>query len=211
MSSSAMAESDIETRLAFDHLTLALKGIRPIIWLLPLITLATVITFSNWIAWPRLLAWSALVVTSIVPYALLTRSFLNRGSASSRSIRYWHCLICPTYALQAGAWATLPYFLWLPGDDFNHCMIEMLLGCSVGSIPPFYSASRPLMALGFAIYGGALVVTPLFGNSPAMHSLLLIAAPYVALLWISPKSSPEASSFRKRRSTWVIWFQTPCG
>jgi signal transduction histidine kinase len=76
----------------------------------------------------------------------------------------------------------LAYFFWLPGNDLNHCIIIMILGCTVGGILTFYGASRPLTLTAFLVYGLPFLVTPLFGQGRIFHWLPVIIGPYLGFL-----------------------------
>ena len=79
---------DLETRVAFDQLTLVVLGLRPFAWIVPAISLITAITFSNWIAWPKLAIWLGLVAAGSATKKLAINRYLGRGTLHPRGIAY---------------------------------------------------------------------------------------------------------------------------
>jgi two-component system cell cycle sensor histidine kinase PleC len=177
------APRDLETRVAFDQLTLVLLGLRPFAWIVPTITLVTAVTFSSWIAWPKLATWFGVVAAGSVIKKLAIDGFFGREAFAPRPIAYWNRLCCLASAAHGSAWISLAYFLWLPGDNLNHCIIIMVLGCTVGGITTFYGASRPLTLTAFLVYGLPFLVAPLFGEGRIFHCLPLIIGPYLGFLF----------------------------
>jgi two-component system, cell cycle sensor histidine kinase PleC len=185
MSASGMkdgaARCDLETRVAFDQLTIVLLGLRPFAWIVPTISLLTAVTFSGWVAWPKLATWFGLVAAGSVVKKLVIDRFIGRTALPPHEIAYWNRLCCLGSAALGSAWVSMAYFLWLPANSLNHCVI-MILGCTVGSILIFYSASRPLTLTTFLVYGLPFLVTPLFGEGRIFHFLPLIIGPYLGFL-----------------------------
>jgi two-component system cell cycle sensor histidine kinase PleC len=187
------ARCDLETRVAFDQLTLVFLGLRPIAWVVPTISLMTAITFSGWVAWPKLASWVGLVVAGSITKKLAIKRFLGRAALPPREIAYWNRLCSLACAAHGIAWVSMAYFLWLPGNDLNHCVIILILGCTVGSILTFHSASRPLTLTTFLVYGLPFLVTPLFGEERTFHFLPLIIGPYLGFLaYIANRAHREA-------------------
>ena len=173
---------DLETRVAFDQLRLVVLGLRPFSWIVPIIALITAVTFSGWIAWPKLAIWFCLVAVGSATKKFAIDRFLCREALSPRGIAYWNRFCCLCSAAHGGAWVSMAYFLWLPANDLNHCIVIMILGCTVGSIMTFYSASRPLMLMALLVYGLPFLVTPLFAEGRIFHCLPLIIVPYLGFL-----------------------------
>ena len=177
------ALDDLETRVAFDQLTLVLLGLRPFAWIVPIMALATALTFSSWIAWPKLAVWFGLVAAGGVVKKLAIDSFLGREPSPEQGIGYWNRLCCLASATHGSAWISLAWFLWLPGNNLDHCIIIVILGCTVGGIMTFYGASRPLTLTAFLVYGLPFLVAPLFGEGRIFHCLPLIIGPYLGFLF----------------------------
>ena len=173
---------DLETRVAFDQLTLVVLGLRPFAWIVPVITLITAVTFSGWIAWPKLAIWFGLVAAGSAVKKFAINRFLGRETLPPRGIACWNRFCCLCSAAHGGAWVSMAYFLWLPANDLNHCIIIMILGCTVGSIMTLYSASRPLMLTAFLVYGVPFLATPLFAEGRIFHYLPFITVPYLGFL-----------------------------
>lgn len=173
---------DLETRVAFDQLNSVVLGLRPFAWIVPVITLITAVTFSGWIAWPKLAIWFGLVAAGSAVKKFAINRFLGRETLPPRGIACWNCFCCLCSAAHGGAWVSMAYFLWLPANDLNHCIIIMIFGCTVGSIMTLYSASRPLMLTAFLVYGVPFLATPLFAEGRIFHYLPFITVPYLGFL-----------------------------
>ena len=87
------------------------------------------------------------------------------------------------------ALASLTYLLWLSGDDLNHCTIMLVLDCSLSAAVPYFSASRPLAPITFAIFGSALLGTAIFAGTPAYHALALVILLYFLILYLILRES----------------------
>ena len=171
------------SQIAFDQLELVLRSMKEIEWARPGIAIALALTFSSWIAWPRLAFWIGLVIVGGIPASLTDRRFLARSAFDARSAPQWQRLFCLSHASYAVTWTSLAYFLRLPGNDLNHCMIVMALGCTVSSVVPLFGPCRPLSLTLFAIIGSGFLGAALSGGNPAYHTLALAIAGYLALLF----------------------------
>jgi hypothetical protein len=161
----ANTSAERASQIAFDQLELVLRSMKAIEWARPGIAIALALTFSGWIAWPRLAFWVALVFVGGIPASLTDRRFLARSA--SRSAPQWQRLFCLSHAAYAATWTSLAYFLRLPGNDLNHCMIIMALGCTVSSVVPLFGPCRPLSLTNFAIIGSGFLGAALFEANPA--------------------------------------------
>jgi two-component system cell cycle sensor histidine kinase PleC len=70
----------------------------------------------------------------------------------------------------------------LPGNDFNHGMIMMALGCSVSAAVPLFGPCRPLSLTVFAIFGSGFLGTALFGGTPEYRAFALVILVYLVLV-----------------------------
>jgi two-component system, cell cycle sensor histidine kinase PleC len=180
----AVISSERISQLAFDQLELVVKSMTAREWARPVIGIALTLTFSRWIALPQLALWLALVFVGGIPATLMDRRFLTRPASCTRSAAQWQWTFCLAHAPCAAAWASLAYFLWLPGNDLNHYIIIMALGCSVSAVGPLFGSCRPLSLSVFVIFGSVFLGTTLLAGTSDDHALAIVILAYLALLFL---------------------------
>jgi two-component system, cell cycle sensor histidine kinase PleC len=182
LSAIAAAQAEQHARLAMDELRIALNNTRPNKWIIPIIGALLCVMFAHWVSIPILATWMALVIASLVPMQLVGVIFLKRDPPASE-MREWRlrCMI-GNIAFMA-CWAAMGPLFWVPGDNFNHVMVMLILACTLAGDTALMSASRPLAISGSIIYGGVLVVLPLFEGGLVYNTLSALAAFYTLYMF----------------------------
>lgn len=179
----AVVKAERASQLVFGQLELVLRSMKASLWVRPVIGVALAVSYSRGIVSPRPAIWLALVLAASIPSALTARRFLARSASAARSAAQWRRLYCLTYAPFALAWTSQAYFLWMPGNVVNHCMIILTLGCSVSVTIPFLGACLPLAATAFAIIGSGFLGAAFLTGTPGHQTLALVVTVYLALLF----------------------------
>ena len=179
----AVITAERASQLAFDQLELVTRGMHARDWARPAITVALVLIFARSVAWPNLASWLVLTLAGSIPPVLTDKSFLARPACVTRSAAQWQRLLCFSHGVYAAAWTSMAYFLWLPGNDFNHGLIMMALGCSVSAAVPLFGACRPLCLTICAIFGSGFLGTALFGGTPDYQLFALVIIVYLGLIF----------------------------
>jgi two-component system cell cycle sensor histidine kinase PleC len=172
---------DRAAKLMLDQLALALRNLRPNHYLMPVFAAIIGVIFSRWAPLDRLTIWFALVTLSVVPLGVVSRAF-RHSNAGASSARRWVWRATTAYAVFAAGWGSMGFFLWAPAGDLNHLIIIMLLACTIAGNAALASASKPLAIACFAIYGTALVATPLREGGFIYNGLAALAVLFVLYL-----------------------------
>jgi two-component system cell cycle sensor histidine kinase PleC len=178
----AVITAERASQLAFDQLELVLRSMKAHLWVRPVIGIVLALAFSRGIASPKPAIWCALVIAAGIPSTLMARRFLARSASSARSAAQWQRLYCLSYVLFAMAWTSQAYFLWKPGNVFNHCMIILSLGCSVSVVVPLLGACLPLALSAFAIFGSGFLGAAFLSGTQGYQAFSLVVIVYLALL-----------------------------
>ncbi|HEY2035318.1 MAG TPA: ATP-binding protein [Rhizomicrobium sp.] len=173
----AVTREEQPARLALDELRIALNNTRPNKWIMPILGALLCVMFSRWVSVPILAAWMALMIAGLVPMQLIGATFLKRDPPPSQ-MRAWRlrCVIGNMAFMLC--WAAMGPIFWIPGDNFNHMMIVLVLACTLAGDTALMSASRPLAISGSLIYGGMLVFLPLLEGGLVYNALSALALFY---------------------------------
>ncbi len=85
------------------------------------------------------------------------------------------------FSFTAG-WASMGYFLWVPGHDLPCLVVLMVLACTVAGNGALVGASRPLTIVSYGSYGLALFLTPLQSGGIVYNGISLLAVLYVGYM-----------------------------
>jgi two-component system cell cycle sensor histidine kinase PleC len=170
-----------QAKLTLDQLALALRNLRPNHYLMPVFAAVICVMFSRWIVAARLEIWFALLVLSVIPLGVVSYGFRRRApEPSAAKVWVWRATVA--YGVFAVGWASMGYFLWAPAGDLNHLLIIMLLACTLAGNAALAGASKPLSIAALAIYGTALVVTPLRAGDLLYGGISVLAVVFVFYL-----------------------------
>jgi two-component system cell cycle sensor histidine kinase PleC len=169
-------------KLARDQLGLALRNLKPNIWLMPIFAAIMLVMFARWVPIPTLTLWWAVVAAGGVPLGVICRNFLQAESGEASGEIRWVQIATASYFLFAVSWASFGFIFWPAGDDLNHMLIILLVAATLAGNSALVGASKPLTITGYAVYGIALIVLPLFEGGIIYDGLSLMAFIYVCYL-----------------------------
>ncbi len=168
-------------KLALEQLGLALRNLRPNAWMMPALAAVICAMFHQWISAPRLAVWIALVVIACIPLGIVARRF---GETDSQVVDSRKRVLVSTiayFSFTAG-WASMGYFLWVPGHDLPCLVVLMVLACTVAGNGALVGASRPLTVVSYGSYGLALFLTPLQSGGLVYNGIALLAVLYIGYM-----------------------------
>lgn len=148
---------------------------------MPVFAAVICVMFSRWIVTAQLEIWFALLVLSVIPLGFVTHAF-HRRAPEPAAAKAWVWRATVAYSVFAVGWASMGYFLWAPAGDLNHLLIIMLLACTLAGNAALAGASKPLSIVALAIYGTALVATPLRAGDLLYSGISVLAVVFVSYL-----------------------------
>ncbi|GEM_PF-1193847 len=170
-----------DSKLSLDQLRLALRNLRPNAWLMPIFATIMCVMFARWVPVAKLGIWWSLVTLGGIPLGVVCTKFLREpeGRISQTS---WVRHATRGYALFAVSWASMGYFLWVPGNDSDHMIVLLVLGCTLAGNAALIGASLPLTIIGLTTYSCAMVLSPLQEGGMLFDGLALMALLYSGYL-----------------------------
>ncbi len=170
-----------DQRLVLDQLGLALRNLRPNVWMMPALAAVICIMFRQWISTPRLILWFALVTLGCIPLGYVARRY-GRLGRSTRGARRRVIESTLGYLAFTISWWSMGYFLWVPDLDLPRLLVIMFLACTVAGNGALVGASRPLSITAYASYGTALIATPLQSGGFIYHGIAALAVLYIGYM-----------------------------
>jgi len=170
-----------DDKLAFDQLRLALKNLRPNVWLMPVFAVVICVLFSRWIALPTRLLWFAIVAVGGVPLGIIAYGVPQGIPAESVDRRWVGRAVC-AYFLFTMSWSSLGMMFWRPGNDLDDLLILLLLACTLAGNSALVGASLPLTINGYVVYGVSLIILPLLRGGLVFDSIAVMAALFVGYM-----------------------------
>ena len=168
-------------RLAHEQLALALRNLRPNAWLMPILGAIICAIFRQWIDPFRLAAWLAIIVIAGIPLGMVSYRF-GGSEIDATDVKREILVSSATYFVFTTSWASMVVFLWAPNSDLNHMIVLLVLACTVAGNGALVGASKSLLATSYAVYGVALVLTPLQTTGMLYQGLSLLALFYVTYM-----------------------------
>jgi two-component system, cell cycle sensor histidine kinase PleC len=177
MTDTAAIAAPHQLRLACDQLGLALRNLKPNHWLMPVFGAIIWVMFARWVSTPVLSLWLGLVMVGGAPLGWVVGRYstLPREQASAA---LWARYATLAYLLFTISWSAMGMLFWRRGDDLNHMLIMLIIGCTLSGNLALVGASRPLTTVGYAIYGSTLVLLPLQEGGIIYDGLALLALLY---------------------------------
>ncbi len=168
-------------RLAREQLRLALANLAPNAFVMPLFSAVICALFARWISLTDLLAWWSLVTLGGVPLGIVGAKFLS-ASPEAGDTRIWIRSATSSHLLFALCWSSMALFLWTPGSDLNHLLLQLILACTLAGNMALSGACRPLTINGYAVHGLAFVLVPWREAGPTDALLSLLALLFVCYM-----------------------------
>ena len=167
--------------LARDQLRLALASLAPNLYVMPVFAAILGVLFSRWVALPALVGWGCLVAVGVVPLGVVSARYLKMAPAAGDT-RIWVRRATLAHLICASSWASMGFFLWVPGSDFDHVLLLLVLACTLAGNMALTGASRALTINGYAAHGGMLILVPLRGGGEDGTIVALLAALFVGYM-----------------------------
>jgi two-component system, cell cycle sensor histidine kinase PleC len=169
-------------QLALDELRLALRSTRPNIWMIPCLGALVCLLFSHWVPLRLLALWAGIVIAGLVPQQIIAHAFL-KDEHPADDARKWLARCVTGNAVFTLCWASMGLFFWVPGDNLNHMVLLLILGCTLSGDTALMSASRPLSLTGSIVYGSQMVLLPLHEGGFIYDVLALAALGYATYMY----------------------------
>jgi two-component system cell cycle sensor histidine kinase PleC len=170
-----------EQKLVLDQLGLALRNLRPNVWMMPALAAVICVMFHRWVSTPVLATWFAIVVISCLPLAFVARRFGHLHSTS----QYPHRIVAVStmaYLAFTLGWSSLGVFLWVRDGDLPRLIVIMLLACTVAGNGALVGPSRELSITSYISYGAVLILTPLQAGEFTYNGLSVLAVLYIGYM-----------------------------
>lgn len=167
--------------LAREQLRLALANLAPNSYIMPVFSLIISILFSRWVATANLVAWWFLVTVVGVPLGVVSRKFLALKKNDGRTA-HWVRAATISHLAFAMSWSSMALFLWVPGNDLNHMLLQLILAATLAGNMALSGANRPLTINGYAVHGLAFILVPLRAGGWTNDLLSLLALMFVGYM-----------------------------
>lgn len=165
-----------ENRIRLMLLRGVVDQLRPNRLTIPFFAALTCAMFAQWVPFHRYGAWYALVMASLVPVLLLK---LPRGDLRPHDVARWARIASASNLIFVLAWSSLGLFLWVPDNDFNHILVQLVLAATLASHAGLVGASCDIARPSFLLFGLVMTLTPLQDGSQPYLVLALISPFYV--------------------------------
>jgi two-component system, cell cycle sensor histidine kinase PleC len=172
------APSDMarESRIQLALLRGVAAQLRPNRLLIPLFAALVCGMFAQWLPFKVYSLWYALVLLTLMP-SLLQQ--IPAGELTPEQVRYWSRAVSLANLVFVLGWTSLGWFLWVPGNDFNHILIQLVLAATLASHAGLVGTSREISRPAFAAFGLAMTLTPLQAQGTAYEMLAFVSPFYV--------------------------------
>jgi two-component system cell cycle sensor histidine kinase PleC len=168
-----------EERLALALTRGVLDSLKTNRIIIPFFALAVCAMFSQWIRPATLFCWYALVMVSLLPTVIVSRRFPS-GDLPSGRVRQWVMLVSASNLIFVVAWTSMGWWLWIPGNDFDHLLLQLGLAASLAASSAVVGPSPQISLPAFACYALSMAMTPLQAHSPTYNWLAFISLFYVS-------------------------------
>jgi two-component system cell cycle sensor histidine kinase PleC len=174
----AQEERARESRLALALLRGVQDNLKPNRLMMPLFALGVCAMFSPWVSIGTLALWYAIVLAGLVPQTLVSR-MLPDGTLSVADTNRWLRRGVIANLLYVMAWTSLGWLLWVPGNDFNHLLIQLVLATTLTAHAALVGPCRAVALPAFCWYGVAMTLAPLQAHGAVYYYLAGVSPFYV--------------------------------
>ncbi len=174
----AQEEQARESRLELALLRGVLDNLKANRVMIPLFALGICAMFSPWVKPGTLALWYGVVLAGLVPQFLLT-CMLPAGILPVAETDKWLRRATIANLLYVMAWTSLAALLWVPGNDFNHLLIQLVLATTLTAHAALVGASRAVAMPAFCWYGVVMTLAPLQNHSSVYYYLAGVSPLYV--------------------------------
>ena len=172
----SQTSEDTENRLTLALTRAVLENLRPDRVMIPIFALVVCAMFWPWVPPARLLAWYGLVMLGLVPTLLVSRAF-PKTEVDAASARKWVWTASGANVIFLLTWSSLAWLLWVPGSDFDHLLIQLVLAAGLAAHANLVGPSLHISLPSFIFYGVVMGLAPLQDGGPA-YAWLAVASPF---------------------------------
>ncbi len=174
----AQEERARESRLELALLRGVMENLKPNRVMMPLFALGVCAMFSPWVGILRLSLWYAIVLAGLVPQFLVGR-MMPAGNLCVAETGKWVRRAAIANLLYVMAWTSLGWLLWMPGNDFDHLLIQLVLATALTAHAALVGPCRAVALPAFCWYGLAMTLVPLQAHAPVYYYLAGVTPFYV--------------------------------
>ena len=174
----ADAQAHRESRINLALLRGALENLRSHRKTMPLFALAVAVMFSQWVSPLWLGVWYAHVMLGMGAQLFMIKHF-PQGDLAPDEARRWTWIASATNLFFVANWTSLGWYLWVPGNEFNHMLIAIVLVATVTVQATLAGASRKLAVPAFCLYAVVMALVPLQEHSAQSLYLAIVTPFYV--------------------------------
>ena len=166
------AEEEREKRINLALLRGVMDNLRANRITVPLFALAVAAMFGAWVRLPWLALWYALVLAGLAPQLWVLHHF-PKGELNRRRQQHWTIAVTVSNLFFVACWTSLGWYLWVPGNEYDHLLIAVVLGATLAAHCTLVGPSRQVAVPAFALYGAVMALVPLQAHT--VTSLFLAA------------------------------------
>jgi len=179
----AQEERVRESRLALSMLRGVLDNLKPNRVMMPLFALGVCAMFSPWVKFGTLASWYAIVLMGLVPQFLVSRT-MPAGILSVEDTQTWLRRGAIANLLYVMGWTSLGWLLWIPGNNFNHLLIQLVLATTLTAHAAMVGPCRAVALPAFCWYGVVMTLVPLQNHAAVYYYLAGVTPLYVGYVAI---------------------------
>ena len=174
----AEAEAQRESRINLALLRGVLESLHSNRKTMPLFALAVAAMFAQWVSPLWLAVWYAHVMLGVGTQLLMIRHF-PEGELTPQTARRWTWIASAANLFFVVNWTSLGWYLWVPGNEFNHMLIIVVLAATLTVQGTVAGASRQLAIPAFLVYAAVMALVPLQEHSAQSVYLAMVTPFYV--------------------------------
>jgi two-component system cell cycle sensor histidine kinase PleC len=154
------AEAQRECRINLALLRGVLENLRANRKTLPLFAAVVAAMFAPWVPLGWLALWYGQVMLGVGVQLAVIRAFPS-GELAPRQARNWTIATTLSNLVFVACWTSLAWYLWVPGNEFNHMLIALVLAATLAAQATLTGPSRQLAGPAFLLYGAVMALAPL--------------------------------------------------
>ena len=174
----AEAEAQRESRINLALLRGVLESLHSNRKTMPLFALAVAAMFAQWVSPLWLAVWYAHVMLGVGAQLLMIRYF-PEGELTPDAAHKWTWIASSANLFFVANWTSLGWYLWVPGNEFNHMLIAIVLAATLTVQGTVAGASRQLAIPAFLVYAAVMALVPLQEHSAQSVYLAMVTPFYV--------------------------------
>jgi two-component system cell cycle sensor histidine kinase PleC len=173
------ADAQRENRINLALLRGVLENLRVNRKTIPVLAAVVAALFAPWVHVGWLALWYGQVLLGTAVQILVIRAF-PAGEMTPRAARRWNIAASGANLFFIACWTSLGWYLWVPGSEFDHMLIAIVLAATLAAQATLTGASRELAVPGFLLYGAVMTLAPL---QDFHHESLFMAAVTPFYVW----------------------------